>query len=217
MLYLMLAAVLAAPARSPADYAIIQGRTLIVTRTRNAVAIAVDTDYDGSLDDLFWFYSKTPPSLRVYSEQASIEFRGDELVVVSADTGETHVFSVGRPRVAVHHIHDLPEISSAAYAGYGISHKMGPSVNAIRLFSSNGHGRLKTEESCTDGGDPCLLNPDDGGGGGTSCDSGGLGSSSCSVTRDGNSCSVSCVAGYYACCNRRTRILGPPSCTCVAN
>jgi hypothetical protein len=48
-----------------------------------------------------------------------------------------------------------------------------------------------------------------GGTGGTGCYSGGVGSHDCSVTIAGVSCSVSCNAGYYACC-------GWQGCSCVS-
>ena len=53
-------------------------------------------------------------------------------------------------------------------------------------------------------------------GGGSSCSLGGTGASQCSVTNGtlggGAGCSVTCSAGYYACCNDDTVI-----CNCVAN
>ena len=51
--------------------------------------------------------------------------------------------------------------------------------------------------------------------GGTTCNSGGVGSSSCSVEQGFPTtqvCSVSCNAGYYACCNTTSF-----TCTCKAN
>ncbi len=219
MLSLVLAAALATPARSPADFAILQGRTLILTRAKNAVAIVVDTNYDGYADELFWFYAEVAPTLRAYSEKSSIVFSGDELVVTSADTGETHIFSVGRPRIAVRAGGEVS--SSASYAGYGLNHKMGPFLNAIRIAATTTNGRLQAQGQvgtldCATDPDTCILYPDDGGGGGTggtTCDSGGPGATSCSVTRnDGNGCFVACASGYYACCIRN--VLAPPSCTC---
>jgi len=53
-----------------------------------------------------------------------------------------------------------------------------------------------------------------GGGGGSDCDSGGPGSSQCSATYGGDGCSVTCQAGYYACCERGG-ILTASECYCV--
>jgi hypothetical protein len=47
-----------------------------------------------------------------------------------------------------------------------------------------------------------------------SCDSGGPGSSGCSVTSGGSSCSVDCVSGYYACCNH-AGLVSWPRCRCI--
>ena len=61
----------------------------------------------------------------------------------------------------------------------------------------------------------CVENPDPGGGGlgGSGCDSGGTGSTSCSCSGGVGSCSTTCSAGYYACCKGCTN--NNPSCTCV--
>jgi hypothetical protein len=221
MLSLILAAVLAAPTRSPADFAILQGKTLILTRAKNAVAIVVDTNFDGYADELFWFYSVNAPALRVFSEKSSVEYSGDELVVTSADTGETYVFSVGRPRVVVRMRDNAP--SSASYEGYGLSHKMGAYLSALRISATNTPGRLQAEGyvrvlDCNSDPDGCILYPDDGGGGGggaQSCDSGGVGSSSCSISGSDSSCSVSCVSGYYSCCTKTCLVGCVVSCKCV--
>ena len=46
------------------------------------------------------------------------------------------------------------------------------------------------------------------GDGGAGCQSGGVGSVSCSVSR----CSVTCEQGYYSCCNNNAE----PPCRCIA-
>lgn len=224
ILSLVLAVVLAAPARSPADFAVLQGRTLILTRTNNAVAIVLDTNYDGYADELFWFRAEVVPTLRVFSERSSVIFSGDELVVTSADTGEAHVFSVGRPRISVHKRDDIS--SSSAYAGYGLSHKMGAYLNGLRVTATTAtgaSGRLQTQSQvgtldCNSNPDSCILNPDEGGGGagGSNCESGGVGAIQCSITQtSGAACACTCATGYYACCVRN--VLNPPTCTCVHN
>ena len=212
MLTLLLAATLALPERSAADYALLQGRVIIVSRSPHAVAIGVDTNNDGFADDLFWFYSTSAPSLRTYSEKTSIEFRGDELVIISADTTDFHNFSVGPAHVAQRGLSGTS--AGAAYAGYGLTHIVGPQVNKISMPWPKS-GRVHATDECSEG---CIYNmeePGVSGGGGGACDSGGGGATSCSITRSGDGCSVACATGYYACCMRYTGILGPPSCTCV--
>jgi len=212
MLTFLLAAALSLPGRSPADYAILQGRVIITTRTPEAVVIGVDENNDGYADDLFWFFASPAPPVNVYSEKASIEFRGEELVVISGESGELYGFSVGRSRIAQRGLSSIS--SSTVYSGYGLNHMMGPSVNRIRMPWPH-KGRLRAnDDDCTTG---CIYNIDPGGdaSGSGGCSSGGPGSSSCSVTStDGSGCSVSCLTGYYACCNYST-VLRNPSCQCI--
>ncbi len=47
------------------------------------------------------------------------------------------------------------------------------------------------------------------------CKGGGPGSSSCNLGTGSNSCSVTCQAGYYACCNPSLSTI--PDCNCVRN
>ena len=213
MLALLLAAAVSIPARSPADYAILQGRVAIITRSAQTVVIGVDTDGDSLVDDLFWFLSTTAPALHVYADKAAVEYRGDELVIISADTGEMYAFSVGAPHVAQRGV--PANGASASYAGYGLNHRMGADVNRIS-FPARRSGRVKTLDDCDF---YCIEYQDygSGGSGSGSCDNGGLGSTSCSVTVNANSCSVTCTTGYYACCNRSSGCcgLGPPSCSCI--
>lgn len=65
--------------------------------------------------------------------------------------------------------------------------------------------------------DPSIIfNPDPGGGGwggGAACSSGGPGSTSCSISGSSDSCSVTCEAGYYACCVRRA--IQDNVCSCI--
>jgi len=92
--------------------------------------------------------------------------------------------------------------------GIGLSHNKGQTTISIAQQLDRA-GRISTDcEACG------VLDPDPGpgGSGGAACGSGGPGSTSCSVTSGGNSCSVSCAAGYYACCNG---IAGDTYCRCV--
>jgi hypothetical protein len=213
MLSLLLAVTLSVPPRSAADYALLQGRVMILTRTKEAVVIGVDTNNDGYADDLFWFFSTSAPSLNFYSDKASIEFRGDELVVIGGENGELFAFSAGPSRLAQR---GAP-LSSSTFSGYGLYHGIGPRVNKIYIPSPQKTGRLTTNSYCGDTND-CILyqNPDDPAAGGSTCDAGGTGASSCSITSSGESCSASCVSGYYACCTKSCVLWScTVSCSCV--
>jgi hypothetical protein len=50
----------------------------------------------------------------------------------------------------------------------------------------------------------------------TSCSSGGPGAIACSCTSGSSGCTVTCGAGYYACCED-CYVLNGPSCRCVKN
>lgn len=212
MLSLLLAAALAAPNRAPADYALLQGRVIVVTRAAHAVAIAVDTNNDGYADDLFWFFAASAPPLRVYSEKASLEFRGDEVIVVTGDTGELYSFTAGTPRLAQR---GQAGPASSVFGGYGLNHMMGPRVNAIYMPSPR-VGRIHAnDDDCGNPGCIYYLDSGDGGTPGGSCDAGGAGATSCSVSQGSDSCSVSCVAGDYACCKRSSSGFFAPTCSCI--
>ena len=213
MLGLILAVAIFAQGRNASDVVVMQGTVGIFTRGAHAVGVLVDTNHDGYGDELFWFYSENAPTVRAYFQTAVIEFTGQELVITSAETGQTDVFSVGPPRRQSRRTDDIA--SSTTYIGYGLTHKMGAFLNLVPLVpplpTASWSGTPHTED-CTDP-DNCVLYPDGGDSGGSaggSCISGGQGASSCSLSKNGDSCSVSCVTGYYACCSY-------PSCSPFSN
>ncbi len=179
---------------------------MITTQSDETVLVSVDTDNDGFADELFRFFALPAPSVSFYSGNASIEFRGDELIVISGETGELYAFSVGPPRLPQRVFGTGPSVS--IFPGYGLNHEMGPHVNKIYMPWPQKGRRVPVS----------LLVPDDapGGGGSGGCQSGGIGASSCSITAGGGSCSVSCVSGYYACCSQvADPICCSPYCRCI--
>lgn len=201
-----------APGKSVSDFTLLKGRVIITQRSSESVVIAVDEDGNGYADHLFWFFSTQAPALNVRTESALVEWRGDELVVISGDSGDLVSFTVGKPQVAQRGIGS--GAAFAAYSGYGLNHVIGPNVSRVRMPSQPPHaaGRVTTLDFCEDG---CIYNLDYGGaGGGGTCDAGGQGATSCSVSsQSGDQCQVTCGSGYYACCTRNT--MGPSTCNCV--
>jgi len=165
------------------------------------IAIAVDGT-GASSDHIFRFWSEE--SLRnidVAYAGAEVRFYGDELVVVAPEARSVVRFTVGLSRS---HAPGTPEgFSSTSFAGYGLNHEMRPSASRIGRAIA---GRQDCEPDC---GEPIFEWPGDGA---TDCTNGGAGSTSCSVSSMGESCSVSCEIGYYACCKSGWTGV---SCSCV--
>lgn len=96
-------------------------------------------------------------------------------------------------------------------SGYGLGYNKGkwPGLHENISLDNSVHNIRHLSQNTIDGGD----------GGGSTCTSGGVGSTSCSITGCFNAgCSVSCGAGYYACCYCDDVLpdLGP-SCNCKEN
>jgi len=190
---LLLALAAAASTPPPAsDYAMLAGKVAIKTYGAHTIGIAVHDERGGWLH-LFrlWSESSLAP-LSVTLDEASIEFRGSEVVIMSETPRAFYVFGTtaaqsGAPRAPAGY-------DGAQYFGYGLNHE----VRAARSRNSDE--------------DPFEHEPGNGGGGTPSCSAGGVGSTSCTVTSGGNSCTASCASGYYACCN-----FGPLSCRCYRN
>jgi hypothetical protein len=189
-----------------ADYAVLAGKVAIKTYGDHMIGIAV---HDQRGDTAGWLHlfrlwsesSLAPLSLTL--DEASVEFRGGEVVVMSGEPRAFYVFGTvearfGAPRAPAGY-------DGAQYFGYGLNHE-------VRAARSGKPGGIAIAE-CDD---PFLCpfeqDPGDGGGGTPSCSAGGVGSTSCTVTSGGNSCTASCASGYYACCN-----FGPLSCRCYRN
>ena len=147
-------------------------------------------------------------------DAASLEYRGDGLVVTGADTGEVLAFTVDHPDSVERR---LPRsAASTVYRGYGLNHTTGPAVHRIRIPYAKS-GRLQTNGPCDP--DGCILNLDPSGGSGSGsggCTAGGVGATSCSVTNtSGSSCSIDCGSGYYACCKNCQEYGCTPTCSCI--
>jgi len=180
------------------DYSVLSGQATIGTIDAHTIGVIVNDG--GPYRHIFRFWSNTVVKpFRMTSESASVEFRGDELIVMASDqewfyalvttTGDFHA-----PRQPM-------GFTATRYIGYGLNHEIRPF--AVRQPANGRH--IIALDDCADFG-LCLDNLDYGlgaGGGGT-CDSGGAGSTSCSTANSHGSCSVSCMNGSYACCTNAT-------------
>lgn len=179
----------------------------VALRSINEHFIGVVFDGRGeNVHHLFRIWSNDAlPSLLLSARDASIEYRGNELVVITADR-QMYIFSLGDAATAPQTI--PAGLTLVTVRAYGLNHE-------IRPIKAANH-RAKVEASCDT--DSCVENLDfyyQEDAAPASCDSGGIGSSSCSVSDNNISCSVSCMSGYYACCKHTSWI--PPqdqSCKC---
>lgn len=190
------------------DYTVLAGQVTIGTIDAHTIGVIVNDG--GPYRHLFRFWTNASvKSFRATSASASVEFRGDELIVMASDqewfyalvanAGDGHT-----PRQPV-------GFTGARYAGYGLNHE-------IRLAAAQAgvRGRHISALDLCDDSDNCVFNLDTGigGGGGGSCDSGGSGSTSCSTSNSRGSCSVTCVSGSYACCTNATATASA-NCRCI--
>jgi hypothetical protein len=157
-------------------------------------------------DSLYFWYSQSKRQIVTYS------FKSNKILILALNDSAGVAF-VNKFKNAK--INNVP----VEYAlGYGLSvvHKQYP-VSDFLQRDLSGNLSYKTPKYISNI-DLAALTPDevDPGGGGMSCTSGGTGSSQCSVGNGdlsgGNSCSVTCNTGYYACCNDDQVI-----CKCYAN
>jgi hypothetical protein len=187
------------------DYTVLAGKVTI--GTINAHMIGVLVDDGGPYRHLFRLWTEAPlTTFRASSQSASIEFRGDELVVMAADqewfyalvtaAGDRHA-----PRQPI-------GLTGARYVGYGLNHEIRPV--AARMPGTGRH--IVALDFCDDF-DSCVFNVDYGVGGGASgCSAGGLGATSCTITNSYGSCTIACSTGY-ACCVAATST-NNASCSC---
>jgi hypothetical protein len=195
------------------DYTVLTGKVAIGTIDAHTIGVVVD---DGSPNrHIFRLWTEAPlKTFRATSQSASIEFRGDELVVMAADQEwfyalVTYAGSRGPQQPA--------GFTGARYVGYGLNHEIRPV--AAKAVNGSGRHSIVALDDCADF-NVCLDNADFGSGGGAggsgggSCDAGGVGSSSCSTSNSYGSCSVTCSSSSYACCTA-AKSNANANCRCV--
>jgi hypothetical protein len=182
----------------------------VVIRTVGArVLVLVDTppargvQPDGIVD--LWFVLETAePLLMPINEHV-----GDSLLAHSA--GVLEVSSAERRFEFVLEGDSRPDdVMITRVVGVGLSHHKGEKTG-VRIADEVRSARVSTTCMACEVLDP---DPGEGGGSGTSCSSGGPGATSCTATQAGNSCSITCASGRYACCNYGSS--GSPYCRCVS-
>ncbi|HYI12005.1 MAG TPA: hypothetical protein VEK57_23320 [Thermoanaerobaculia bacterium] len=180
-------------AASPAEYAILHGSAVVTKTSAHEIAIVVnayreEAQADRLADHVFRFWTEAEvPEIALTSRAASIEFRGDELIVVAADRQWFIALTVGdnrQPPAAP------GGFTASRLVGYGLNHETGPAVNRMPFVEDPEVTTGRVQQ----------VDHGDGTGAVGSCDAGGRGSTSCSLTSVTSSCSVSCTSGFYACC-----------------
>lgn len=224
ILFVVAALLIAAPAQpvehrhaasrrvSAADAVTLRGAAAITRVDPHQLLIAVDvadddTPGDGVVDHLFRFWTDGElPPMNVISSSASVEYRGNVLFVVASDKNYALQLSVAGTPVAV----AGGATDATGYVGYGLNHEIGtPAVRSHRVRYSRGGLAVDTifEPTPVEEGSS---------GGSVTCDAGGRYATSCSVSDDSGSCSISCASGSYACC-RKSKFYPSQSqsCTCI--
>jgi hypothetical protein len=185
------------------------GTVLVRSKLHATIFLVRNGEGDGPAEHAFQVWTNPGLDLNAVYRGADVEYTGTALVVVAPGEKSVTVYTVAghsAPAAA------SPEgFSAATYAVAGLNHVIGANVEKLTITTSRPGGRLGTNE-CTDCDWLPFEDPWGGGGGAAGCNAGGSGSTSCSVTQGGSTCSVSCGVNYYACC----RFGPPPSCSCVA-
>lgn len=203
-------------AESPADYAVLRGSVTIGNIGVHGVGVVVNPPSDRAANAVrhvfrLWSVDGVKP-FRTSLGNASIEYRGAELIVMDADQQQFFVLAISD------HAGNTPQLpagfTGGRFLGYGLNHELQPLANGKNAPSGAILGNGDCDFDCATG--PEYANPEPTGSGGTvTCDAGGVGSTSCSVSNGSStSCSISCAAGYYACCNY-SGVFSNASCRCV--
>lgn len=199
------------PRHATEDDVVVRGSGVIRTAPTGEVVISIHSfahsdSVAGEVDHEFRFWSEAPlPRFDVGFRAASVEYRGDQLTLTIADRQTYYGFVVDGAQNAATAVPG--GFGGATFVGYGLNHSN--RRGASRIVEGDGSVTIES-----------IFYPDYGDGTGTgsggSCDSGGVGSTSCTATNSssGARCSVSCGAGYYACCTKGG-MLTTESCTCV--
>lgn len=182
------------------------GRVVIDSTPDGEILIAVDQQQGRrgagyGIAELV-FVLQVDPAMDIHEDyaRARVVARKDSVEVHPAPAAGGWVFALSE---AVEH--ETPP-GFERVVGFGLSWNRGR-----HDLTGGGNGGLRSVVGESGG-----LYQDDTGGGTSSggCTSGGIGSSSCSLTCGGQTCSVTCNTGYYACCVCTT---SGPRCKCNAS
>ena len=195
---------------NPGDPQEYEGAVLIVSHAHSVLTIIDANPRDGIVDHVFsWMTEQTPDSLRVSLRNAHVRFERDQLRVSDGNT--IYVFSIGTASAAA------PAGNGSATVfgnGAGLSHYWNEVANRGRLKDGPDGYLVSCGGDSPDTGGFCINDWGGAGGGGANCQAGGKPATSCSISAGSSSCSVSCPAGYYACCNIE---MFSAECSCIKN
>ena len=190
------APLVAANPPAPADFLIDHGAARITTTDEHTVRIAFKGN-EGRVRHVFNVgIESVIARMDARLSAVTVEYRGSEIVLMDANEQTFYRFAVAGHDAEVR----APRgFSNVSYTAVGLNHTI------YAVSPQNGSprgGETSLVDDCWD----CESGPDmpDYGwdaGGSSSCSQGGQGATSCSVEALGFSCSVSCSAGYYACCS----------------
>jgi len=162
------------------------GSVIIKTRQYETMVSVRTGNDDGRTAHVFRMWAKPALVVDGSYDGAEVEYSGSSLIVTVPSSKTVLRFTVAGYQPAA-------GSPTADYRVIGLSHVVGP---------REAHGGAGWAAP-----DPWAA----GAGGGSSCYSGGLGSSSCSQSNGYGSCSVVCaLSNTYACCTNGN----PPSCFC---
>ena len=180
------------------------GEVLIYSDGPDRLVVAVDTDLgkkDGFVDQWFVLQANEPvPETRIHLRAADVRYRDGLLRVISQPERTVYELAVddalpGPPLE--------PEYMLVRTEGFGLSRNVGETT----LRVAPDRDRCETCESLTqDWGEI------GGHTGASSCTSGGLGATSCTVTNGSKSCTITCNSVSYPCC---TITSSGVNCKCV--
>jgi hypothetical protein len=118
--------------RDATDYTVLSGRVTIGTVGGNMIGIVVSGDQPENAASLhlfrFWTNDALEP-FRTTLEQASVEYRGNEVVIMTADPASFYVFGLTELRFQAPRA--PAGFTSVHYVGYGINHEIRERVSRV--------------------------------------------------------------------------------------
>ena len=170
---------------------LLEGQVYLRAASENRIAVYVESpSIEGTLLYLLQMEGLKDQNFKSILPKAQILFLKESLIINSLEDEKKFLLKLAPAQNLI------PNEDVTLFNGFGLSRHLGYTFNFTgTAFARDGTGG--------DPGDPpgilvsckCRLN-------GTThtCSSGGVGSTSCSKSFAGESCSVDCATGYYACC-----------------
>lgn len=195
-----------------------KGKISVKKSSNNTVLLLFRSDgtNETDFDKAFVIFSETPITKFTISENDAFEIMipSSRKYMAIYNSTKNKIFFIGTSdsKVEIDQIKAKNELSNyianTDYLGYGFSYMKGK-WSESRINESKYLTPFYTLDYANeqDTNLRLALPPDDDGGANdcTKCSSGGAGSSQCSIDEwPGVGCSVTCNAGYYACCNSKT-------------